>query len=98
MPTNDNDSQAPGILAHASDAHGQAALVLVESLIHGLVERAVLTTADAVAIIDVAKDVQADLAEEADGAGARIRESHTLLTAMSDSLKGDLAYPDGSPR
>lgn len=98
MPINDNDPHAPGLLAHASDAHGQAALVLVESLIHGLVERAVLTVEDAVEIIDAAKEVQRDVAEEADGAGAKLWQSHTLLTAMADSLRGDIAHPDGSPR
>ena len=98
MSINDNEARADGLLAHASDAHGQAALVLVESLIHGLVERDVLTIENAVEIIDAAKDVQADVAEEADGAGAKLWQSHTLLTAMADSLRGDIAHPDGSPR
>ena len=98
MHFNDNDPKSMGLLAHASDPHGQAALVLVESLIHGLVERDVLTTEDAVEIIDAAKDLQADIAEEADGAGAKLWQSHTLLTAMADSLRGDIAHPDGAPR
>lgn len=90
MSTNDNDPSMPSVLSHSSDAHAHAALVLVESLIHGLIERDVLTTGDAVEIIESAKEVQADIAEAADGAGVKMWRSHELLSAMSESLRQDL--------
>ena len=90
MPDNDDFLEGNGLLSPSADPHGHAALVLVESLIHGLVARAVLSTEDAVEIMEGTKEVQADVAEAADGAGARMWRSHALITAMSDSLKLDL--------
>lgn len=90
MRDNDNGSEPSGLPLHSSDAHGQAALVLVESLIHGLIERSVLTTLDAVEIIERAEEVQADAATAADGAGAKMWQSHGLLSAMSQSLQYDI--------
>ena len=46
----------------ASNSHGRAALLLVESLIHSLVEKAVLTRAEAIEVIDVAIDVEEEVA------------------------------------
>lgn len=91
MPNSENGFEAKGLLAPAADPHGHAALVLVESLIHGLVERSVLSTGDAVEIIEGATEVQAVFAEAANGAGANMWRSHTLISAMADSLKYDLA-------
>lgn len=36
------------------DAHGQAEMLLVESLIHGLIARSVISVADAVEIVEIA--------------------------------------------
>jgi hypothetical protein len=90
MSDNEINPEPTGLLSPSADAHGQAALVLVESLIHGLVERSVLTTVDAIEIIEGAKEVQADVAEAADGAGAKMWHSHGLLSAMSRSLQYDM--------
>jgi hypothetical protein len=90
MPNHDTTPEPSGLIAHSPDAHGQAALVLVECLIHGLVERSVLTTVDAIEIVESAKDVQADVAEAADGAGPKMWHSHGLLSAMSTSLQYDI--------
>ena len=100
MPTNDNDPGMRTLLTHASDdPYGQAALILIESLIHGLVERSVLTTSAAIEIIEAAKDVQAEVAEVADGAGgAKMWQSHLLLAMMVKSLVYDLRGSDESPR
>ncbi|WP_375428919.1 hypothetical protein [uncultured Sphingomonas sp.] len=72
------------------DPYGQAALLLAESLIHGLKERGVLTVADAVDIIETSADVQYDLADAADGAGSGLRQAASLLTAMAVSLRNDV--------
>ncbi len=72
------------------DPHGRAALLLVESLMHGLIERSVLTTENVVQITERAEEVQAEAAEAADGAGAPLWFSHGLLTAISRSLRHDI--------
>ncbi|RYY11396.1 MAG: hypothetical protein EON55_14370 [Alphaproteobacteria bacterium] len=90
MPSNDNHATPPALSPLPPDAHGQAALLLVESLIHGLVERSVLTLAEGVEIVATAIDVQVDVAKEADGAGAPMWHAHSLLSRVSDSLAIDL--------
>lgn len=72
-----------------ADPHGQAALLLVESLIHGLCENATLTLDEAIEIAERAVDVQADRAEAADGAAAPLWQSHELLLAITASLRID---------
>lgn len=84
--SNDNET-ARGPLA---DENGRAALLLVESLIHGLIAKSALTIADAVEIIDEAALVSRQIAEEATVGPPRVLVSATLLEAMSRSLSRDL--------
>ncbi|QNE05949.1 hypothetical protein [Croceicoccus marinus] len=71
------------------DANGQAAVLLVESLIHALVARAIITAADAVEVIEVAFDVIEEMsAEEGDRTPAMDR-SLAVLSAIHKSLKID---------
>lgn len=96
MPSNDNDDLTPpSSLLSTSDAHGRAALLLVESLIHGLCEAAMLDAGQAVEIAERAVSVQLDQAKEADGAGAPMWRSHALLQAIVASLRTD--HRDGPP-
>lgn len=95
MSSNDNDPASAGQVHHTSDSHGQAALLLVESLIHGLCEQAIIRTTGAVEIVERAVEVQAELAAEADGAAAPMWRSHALLSSIATSLKGE---GDGDPR
>lgn len=88
MPTNDNDSATRGA-TFPPDVHGQAALLLVESLIHGLCENSTLSTGEAVEITERAASVQAEKAEAADGAGEPMWQSHALLSSIATSLKID---------
>lgn len=90
MPTNDNGLASDGLPSDMPDAAGQAALVLVESLIHGLIQRSMLTVSDSIEIIETAIDVQADVAEAADGAGAKMWRSHAMLSSMATSLRYDI--------
>lgn len=85
--TNDNFLEGR---ANVPDAHGQAAMLLVESLVHGLIARRVLTVADAVEIVDVAAEVKIDTAGELGDLPANHRKSLYLLTAISGSLRLDL--------
>ena len=83
-------SQMPPVLVEP-DAHGQAALLLTESLIHVLIERGVLTNADAVGVVQMAAEVKVDVAEAAGESKARMRESVALLARMANSLGVDAA-------
>lgn len=97
IDVNTGQPTAPAPLSHVpglEDPHGQAALLLVESLIHGLKERSVLTVAEAVDIIETAADVQYDLADAADGSGSTLRHAASLLTAMAASLRSDVKSDD----
>ena len=72
------------------DAHGQAALLLTESLIHTLVDAAVLTTADAVQIVRSAAEVKVEVAMAAMESDTRMRESLKLLDRMRRSFEADI--------
>lgn len=97
MPTNDNDSAIGTIRAAEVSADGQAALLLAESLIHGLCEKTMISSGEAVAIIERAADVQFDHAEAAGGAGAPMWRAHALLLAIATSLKSDVQHPPTPP-
>ncbi|MET3901363.1 hypothetical protein ABIB57_005333 [Devosia sp. UYZn731] len=75
------------------DAHGQAAMLLVESLIHGLIERKVLSVADAVEIVDVATEVKSDTGPEMGDSPENLQKSITMLQAISASLRPDIPKP-----
>jgi hypothetical protein len=77
--------------ARDPDPFGQAALLLVESLIHGLIARSALTAEEAVEIITVAIDVKTDVAAEFGDSPATMLKSLELLKAISMSLMQDLS-------
>ena len=86
--TNDNHSgtAAP---AREPDAHGQAALLLVESLIHDLVGREVISVEEAIEIVQVAAEVKAEVAADLGDSPATMRHSLALLETIVLSLRGD---------
>lgn len=94
MPINDKDMD----LREPPDVHGRVALLLVESLIHGLTERSILSLGDAIDIVDTAVAVQADVADAADGAGPAMQDGVALLEAIADSLRQDGVGSDGHSR
>lgn len=94
MPIDDYDSATPLL----PDPHGHAALLLVESLIHGLCENSTLSNAEAVEIAERAVDVQFDQAEAADGAGVPLWRSHALLSRIAGSLRSDGNGEPTTPR
>ena len=75
------------------DAHGQAALLLTESLIHALVDKGQLSVADAVEVIETAADVKVEVATVAGESKTRMNESLVLLGKMSASFEIDRATP-----
>lgn len=72
------------------DAHGQAALLFAESILHILVERSVLTVEDAVAAVQTATEVKLALATEAGESRERMQASLDLLFRIGDSFAYDL--------
>ncbi len=71
------------------DAHGQAALLLTESLLHMLVENKVLTNNQAIEVVRIAAEVKVEVAVAAGESDGRMRESLELLSRMESSFKAD---------
>ena len=72
------------------DAHGRAALLLVESLIHGLTARSVLSVGEAVSIMEIALDAQIAVADDAAQPTPSMQAATTLLFSLTESMKLDL--------
>lgn len=73
----------------APGAHGRAALLLTESLIHVLVGKEIMTLTDAVEAVEVAEDVERELTRRMDGSMPAVsRES--VLAPIAASLRHDL--------
>lgn len=89
MSSNDNDPDPRTTVSRSPDPHGQAALILVETLLHGLVERSVITARDSIDIVTGAVEVQADYADDAGPSGRAMRHAQTLLTTIAASLSHD---------
>ena len=90
MPSDISNDNLDASADREPDAHGQAAMLLVESLIHGLVARQVISVSEAVDIVDTAVEVKSDTATELGDSPANLRRSLGLLSAISDSLRHDL--------
>lgn len=75
--------------SNGPDSHGHAALLLVESLIHSLIDLSVISVSDAVEVVATAAEVKADIVAEQGGAAAGTDRSLILLEAISSSLNLD---------
>jgi hypothetical protein len=71
------------------DAHGQAALLLTESLIHTLVENSAITNVQAIEVIRIAAEVKVEVATAAHESKGRMQESLALLSKMASSFESD---------
>ncbi len=87
---NDNDTYPEAARGSEPDAHGQAAMLLTESLIFGLIERSVISVADAVDIVEAAAEVKIDIAADIGESPETMDRSLNLLNAISDSLRLDV--------
>ncbi|ORE95115.1 hypothetical protein [Aurantimonas sp. 22II-16-19i] len=76
--------------AREFDPYGHAAILLVESLIHGLIEKDVLSVAEAVEIVDVATEVKIESGTELGEPTLTSQASIDLLRDISASLRFDL--------
>jgi len=80
------------------EAQGQAALLLIESLIHSLIDGGVLSKAQAIETIESAFDVKEESASEHKEPDHVLRRSLGLLEAMRDSVDAkEGRYDQGSP-
>ena len=71
------------------DPHGAAALSLIESLIHFLVDRAGMAHADAVGVIQIAADAKSEISRD-HGDGMVVEpQAVSLLNAIAASLAID---------
>ena len=73
-----------------SEASGQAAILLVETLLHKLVERSIISLKDAVEIVDTAIEVGAETQDDANSPTAANPGTMAMLTTIGDSLRADL--------
>lgn len=90
MPdSNIGDDYEPFATILKDSAQGAAALLLVESLIHGLIARSILSVQDAVDILDIAADIEREL--DATGLGPPFGDFQSLLAPMANSLRVDLS-------
>jgi len=64
-------------------------MLLVESLIHGLVERSVVSVADAIGIVEAAAEVKVEVAAELGDSPDTMRRSLEMLGAIGESLRLD---------
>jgi len=93
--SNDNDTAGAQGKRRGPDAHGQAAMLLTESLLHGLIARSVLTVADAVEIVGIAAEVKEEIAADLGDSPATMHRSLALLGAIQTSLTNDLMSEKG---
>ena len=73
------------------DAHGQAALLLTESILHALVESSVLSGRQAVSVISTACEVKVEVATLAGESHGRMQESLHLLARIAETFRIDAA-------
>ena len=73
------------------DAHGQAAFLLAESMLHMLVETGTFTTGQAMEAVEIASEVKVDVAAQTGESSARMNQSLALLATVSRSLGNDAA-------
>lgn len=71
------------------DAHGQAALLLVESLIHGLIENGKLSVTDALNIATSAAEVKEAVVDDGTESRATAELSLQMITRIVASLEID---------
>lgn len=90
MGINNNANRS---LFDVSDAHGHAALMLVESLIHTLIDRSVISASEAIDVVETAIDATQEMSDELKS--AKLDQSISLLSAISKSLTTIKVEPAG---
>lgn len=93
--TNTPSTSAP-VVPHTGDiepdAHGQAALLLAESILHALVETKTLTVEGALSVIQTTCEVKIEVAEQSGESKGRMQQSLALLQAIAASFAVDAEF------
>ena len=88
-PVTPADSASPASLPPEPDAHGQAALLLAESILHALVSSSTLTNEDAITVVRIAAEVKEEVAMTAGESAPRMRQSLELLSDIEATFRAD---------
>ena len=91
MPHRANDNLAVGVSPPAGepDAHGQAALILAETMLHALVDMKTMTTQQALDIVSSAEEIKTEVAGMSGESETRMQESLELLKRIGISIERD---------
>ena len=85
-----NDNHGPNRPLNAEpDAHGQAAFLMVESLILMLRDKGVLSTHEAIEVVETAAEVKREVAENWGDSPETLRRSLALIGTVITSLRAD---------
>ncbi|WP_174293450.1 hypothetical protein [Sphingomonas bacterium] len=85
-PSDDGIATSASPTAPEPDSHGQAALLLVESIIHTLIDAKVLSRVQVIGAVRTAAEVKVEVADELGESEANMRRSLGLLTAIERTL------------
>ena len=72
------------------DAHGQAALILAESILHALVDCGLLSADYAASVVQTACEVKSDVAAADGESFGRMHDSLALLARIAASFGADI--------
>jgi len=86
---NDNLAARPPPRAGEPDAHGQAALILAEAILHALVDMKTMTTQQALDIVYSAEEIKTEVAALSGESKTRMHESLELLKRIGISIERD---------
>lgn len=90
-----NQTECPEERRHgcqvSPDPHGLAAMLLVESLIHCLTARSLITVPEAIEVVSIAAEVEEELCSDMPQADEVMRVSKALLESVRESLSTELA-------
>lgn len=86
----DDTPNAAAVNPAIPDAHGQAAFLLVESLIHGLIARSALSVEEAIEIVQTAAEVKQEVGADWGDTPGTLERSLQLLNSISASLSHDV--------
>jgi len=75
------------------DAHGEAALLLTESLLHGLIARAILPVAEAIEMVEIAIDAKLQIDDDGAQFARGSQDALRLLAEIKLSLELDVPSP-----
>ena len=91
MPHKANDNRAIQLPPPQGepDAHGQAALILAETMLHALVDIKMMTTQQALDIVSSAEEIKTEVAGMSGESDTRMHESLELLKRIGISIERD---------